>query len=255
MNTIQRIQYAAELLAESRRIVSLTGAGISTPSGIPDFRSPQTGLWEHADVTVVASIWGFRSNPQAFYDWISPLATSISTASPNPAHLALAEMESMGMMRAVITQNIDGLHQRAGSQRVLELHGNLNDMHCPACEHTEPMASQVDDLSIPHKIPRCRICGEALKPTIVLYGEMLPYDVLMDAQTEARLCKAMIIAGSSLEVTPACDLPVVAHSTGAKIILVNNEPTPLDDLADVIIRDDVATVLPAIVDGIRATLQ
>ena len=253
MNRHERMHHAIRLLAGARHAVALTGAGSSTPSGIPDFRSPESGLWETVDPMEVASIWTFRSNPRAFYEWIGPLAETMSNAQPNPGHTALAELESTGVLRAVITQNIDGLHQRAGSKRVLELHGNLRRMHCPACGHSEPLTDQLDGLSTSGRMPRCRRCGEVTKPTVILFGEMLPYDVLMQAEAEARGCDVMLITGSSLEIAPASNLPVIAHSAGAQLIIVNYAPTPLDDLADVIIRDDIAVALPAIVDGVRDT--
>ena len=251
MNDNEKVHQAVQLLDGAGYAVSLTGAGVSTPSGIPDFRSPQSGLWEDTNPMEVASIWTFRTNPRAFYLWIAPLADKMARAEPNPGHSALARLESMRQLRAVITQNIDGLHQRAGSKHVLELHGNLQHMHCPSCGHVEPLTDQLDVLSTPGQVPRCRRCGAATKPTVVLYGELLPYAVLMQAEKEAQTCDVMLVAGSSLEVTPASELPLVAHSAGARLIIVNYEPTPLDVLADVVIRDNTATILPAIADGLR----
>lgn len=242
------IHEAARLLIEARYAISLTGAGISTPSGIPDFRSPGSGLWEKIDPMRVASIWAFRTNPQVFYDWISPLAEKMLIATPNPAHLALADMESLGKMTAVITQNIDSLHQMAGSQRVLELHGHTRDACCVDCGHTAPLADHFTRFLTQRQLPRCHRCAGILKPAVILFGELLPREILMGAQDEARACDVMLVAGSSLEISPASNLPWIAHQASAQIIIVNYEPTPFDDLAAVVIRDNLASALPAIVD-------
>ena len=247
----QRIQAAIDLLMGADRIVCMTGAGISTPSGIPDFRSPQSGLWAQADPMAVASIWAFESNPRAFYQWLSPLAEKMLRVMPNPAHRALAELERMGRMQTIITHNVDGLHQKAGSTRVLELHGHLRDLHCIRCGHIEPLNPEFEEAVASARMLHCRHCGQVLKPTVVLFGELLPHGVFAQAQEAARDCDLLIVAGSSLEVAPASSLPILAYEDGAKLIIINFEPTPLDRLADLIIRDDVATVLPAIAAGIR----
>lgn len=245
------IRDAVHWILEAKRVISLTGAGISTPSGIPDFRSPQSGLWEQVDPMVVASIWGFRANPQAFYEWIHPLAGRILEAQPNPAHVALAELEAMGKMRVVITQNIDGLHQRAGSKRVLELHGHLREAVCLRCGRVVSTQGLWQDFVRHRRLPRCPSCAGILKPAAVLFGELLPHDVFLEAQEESQSCEVMIVAGSSLEVAPASELPFLAHRAGARIILINCQPTPLDRLADVLIQADVAIALPSIVEQVR----
>ena len=246
-----KIRDAAHSVIEAKRVISLTGAGISTPSGIPDFRSPRSGLWEQADPMVVASIWGFRANPQAFYEWIHPLAGRILAAQPNPAHTALAELEAMGKMRAVITQNIDGLHQRAGSKRVLELHGHLREAVCLRCGQVVSTQGLWQDFVRYRRIPRCPSCAGILKPAAVLFGELLPHEVFLEAQNESQSCEVMIVAGSSLEVAPASELPLLAHRAGARIILINYQPTPFDRLADVVIHTDVAVALPSLVEQVR----
>jgi len=246
------IREAARLLIEARYAVSLTGAGVSTPSGIPDFRSPGSGLWEKTDPMRVASIWAFRANPQAFYDWIFPLAEKLLIATPNPAHRALADLERLGKMNAVITQNIDSLHQKAGSQRVLELHGHTRDACCMDCGHVVALTDHLTHALARQQMPRCKKCAGILKPAAILFGELLPREILRGAQHEARKCDIMLVTGSSLEVTPASDLPWIAHQVGAQIIIVNYEPTPCDDLAAVVIRDNAASALPAIVAEIRA---
>lgn len=248
------LQRAASLLRTARHAVALTGAGISTPSGIPDFRSPSSGLWSKVNPMVVASKWGFRANPQAFYEWIAPLAEQMLTALPNPAHLALAELERLGKLHAVITQNIDSLHQRAGSQRVLELHGHARQAVCVRCQHEVPSDQLLEQWRVTQRVPRCPECGGVLKPTVVLFGDLLPHDVWRVAETEARHCDVMLIAGSSLEVAPASDLPLIAYHAGARLILVNYQPTPLDHLMEVALYADVAEALPAIAAGVREAI-
>jgi len=204
---------------------------------------------------VVASIWGFRSNPEAFYEWFLPLAGLVLEASPNPAHLALAELEELGRMAAVITQNIDGLHQRAGSRRVLELHGHLREAVCMECHQVLPAEGPIRELLERRRAPCCPKCGGVLKPAAVLFGELLPQEILRQAQADSESCEVMLVAGSSLEVAPASDLPVLARRAGARLIIVNYQSTSLDSLAEVVIQDDVAAVLPAIVRRARKLMN
>lgn len=231
-------------MRESRYIVALTGAGISTPSGIPDFRSADSGLWEQVDPMAVASIYAFRQRPQAFYDWIYPLAQQILRAQPNAAHEALAQMEAKGPLKSVITQNIDLLHARAGSNALYEVHGHMREVTCLACHKLYSGESVLREFLDTGVAPSCPSCGDVLKPNVILFGELLPVDVLNQAQQQAQRCDLMIVAGSSLEVMPAGDLPVVAKKTGARLIFVNLSETHLDYLADVVIRADVVDVLP-----------
>jgi NAD-dependent deacetylase len=242
------IQKAAELIVQSKHAVALTGAGISTPSGIPDFRSAESGLWERANPFLVASIIGFRLRPKAFYDWIHPLAKSLLAARPNPAHYALAELERLGLLRTVITQNIDGLHLSAGSRSVLELHGHLREATCIRCYRVIPTAGLIEKFAADGQVPHCQ-CGGVLKPNAILFGEQLPVEVLNAARREAQACDLMLVAGTSLKVTPASELPLFALSPGggASLIIVNYQPTPLDSRADVVIRADVAQALPRII--------
>jgi len=236
---------AANLLREAEYGVAFTGAGMSTPSGIPDFRSPGTGLWEQVRPMLVASIWAFRLRPQAFYDWMRPLAHTILEAEPNAAHHALAKLEGAGRLRAVITQNIDGLHQAAGSRQVLELHGHTRTATCLDCARVVDTGPLIEQF-LRGEVPRCASCDGLLKPDVVLLGEMLRASVFFTAQMECEQCDLLLVAGSSLEIAPAAGLPLVALEAGADLIIVNLQPTPLDSQASVVIRCDVATVLPAI---------
>ena len=230
--------------------MALTGAGISTPSGIPDFRSEGSGLWENVDPMQVASLYGFVSNPEAFYEWVVPLVKTMRDAEPNPAHLALAHLEAMGKLRSVVTQNIDMLHSRAGSQRVHEMHGHLREATCIQCFAVYPAKELIDEFlaDASKSAMRCVSCSGVLKPNVILYGEQLPMTVVAEAQRDVRQSDLMIVAGSSLETYPAADLPNDAKRHGARLILINYEPTSYDKMADVVIHGDVAEVLPQIVE-------
>jgi NAD-dependent deacetylase len=250
MNVNADIHRAAELIHASRHAVAFTGAGHSTPSGIPDFRSPDSGLWEKANPMLVASIWSFRLQPQRFYEWVRPLVRLTLGAQPNPAHQALAELEQMGKLQAVITQNIDNLHQRAGSRRVLALHGDMEQATCIRCYKVVPAGPMIDQFMEDGVVPRCS-CGGVMKPNVILFGEQLPVRVLNEAYKEVRRADLMIVAGSSLEVRPAADLPFLALESGARLVVVNLSATPADAHADVVLHADVADALPCIVEALR----
>lgn len=245
-------QQAVELLKVARRVVALTGAGISTPSGIPDFRSPETGLWSQSDPLEIASIWGFRDKPQRFYDWFRSLTRDIVSARPNSAHQALVELEKLGKVFCLITQNIDQLHQRAGSNNVLELHGHLRTLTCLRCRFHDAAETYLHLFVNTGALPLCPNCGSILKPDVVLFGEPLPESILLAAQEETLRCDLMLVVGSSLEVMPAADLPPLAVRRGARLIIVNLGATPYDHLADVVLNGDVAAVLPALVKQVAA---
>jgi NAD-dependent deacetylase len=240
------IAQAAALLRRARSAVALTGAGLSTPSGIPDFRSPQTGLWAQTDPLEVASLLTFRYEPERFFAWVRPLAALLRQARPNAGHNALAALEAAGRLQAVITQNIDGLHHRAGSQRVLALHGGLESATCVRCFARWPGKPVLEAFIETGALPYCTGCGGLLKPDVTLMGEELPVAVLHAAQQAARECDVMLVAGCSLEVMPAAGLPLEALRHGAQLILVNFRPTYIDERATVLIEGDVAEVLPQI---------
>lgn len=248
-----QLSQAAQRLRSSTHAVAFTGAGISTPSGIPDFRGPSTGLWNFVDPLAVASLWSFDEDPEGFYRWMRPLAHKLSSARPNSAHRALAQLEEQGLLNALITQNIDGLHQQAGSGRVLELHGDLYTLRCPSCHSVHPSEVYWRRFLADGQLPRCPRCQAVLKPGAVLFGEELPHDVLRAAQQEALGCDLMLVAGSSLEVMPAADLPRLAHRRGACLIIINDQPTPLDQVAEFCFCADVTRVLPPLADLCRQT--
>ena len=239
------IRQAGAILRLARHAVVLTGAGISTPSGIPDFRSQNTGLWERDDPMQVASLTAFRRSPEVFFNWLRPLAQRIWQAEPNPAHLGLAEMEKAGLLKATITQNIDGLHQAAGAQTVLELHGSARTASCLSCRKsysTEAFRQPFLDGGI----PRCPKCNSILKPDIVLFEELLPADVWNEARWHCDEADVMLVVGSSLEVTPAAGLPYSAVANGARLIINTISRTYLDNRAEVLLPFDVAEVIPSI---------
>ncbi|MCI0578435.1 MAG: NAD-dependent deacylase [Chloroflexi bacterium] len=238
------IKRAQALLLRSSHAVALTGAGISTPSGIPDFRSANSGLWNQADPLEVASIYAFRRRPQDFYDWIHPLAKLTLEAQPNAAHLALAQLERHGPLRAVVTQNIDMLHTRAGSRNIYEAHGHLREVTCLRCYNVYQAGPYLSEFIDTGHVPHCEQCGGVLKPNVILFGEQLPVQVLNEAKKHSRACDVMLVAGSSLEVAPVGDLPFLAAEAGAHLIIVNYEPTHIDHLAEVVIHADVVQVLP-----------
>ena len=244
----QSVERAARLLAGAQRLVALTGAGFSRPSGIPDFRS-DAGLWHRHDPSAVASLRGFSADPRQFFSWFLPLVDAILAAGPNPAHLALAELARQGKQVAIVTQNIDGLHQRAGSREVFELHGHIRSASCLRCGSQVPSAPLVPRVRR-GEVPRCS-CGGLLKPDVVLFDEMLPRGLYWLSERATRCCDAMIVAGTGLEVAPACELPVLALDHGIPLIVINQSPTFVDDRATVVLHEDVAAALPAIVQSMQ----
>jgi NAD-dependent deacetylase len=240
------IATAAAILSEARHAVAFTGAGISTPSGVPDFRSKNSGMWEKYDPMEVASIGSFRATPARFYDWLRPLLHLSLTVAPNPAHTALAQMEEAGILKAVITQNIDDLHQRAGSLNIYEVHGSLRTMTCPGCLEVYPSGQFLTLVQEGKELPRCPRCKKVLKPDITLFGELLPQDTWEAAEEHCRKADVVLVAGSSLSVWPASALPEMGVQNGARLIINNLTPTHLDSSADVLLPVDVAEALPRI---------
>ncbi len=239
----------ATLLRTANHAIALTGAGISTPSGIPDFRSPDSGVWANVeDPMEIASIYAFRRWPQRFYTWLRPMAKLMLEAQPNAAHLALARLEQHGFLKGVITQNIDLLHSKAGSQTVYEVHGHMRQLTCSACFAAFPAETVLPRFLETGDVPYCHKCGGVLKPDVILFGEMMPIGVLNRAHQQARLCDLMLVIGSSLEVAPAGDMPLLAHQTGARVVIINLQATHLDHIADLVIRADVLDVLPTLAE-------
>lgn len=242
-----QIKRVAGLFKKSQYVVAFSGAGVSTESGIPDFRSAESGLWHNVDPLTVASLYGFKRNPQAFFDWVRPLTIQTTQAQPNAAHLALAKLENMGYLKSIITQNIDTLHTRAGNRTIYELHGHFREATCTHCFTLYDGEAIINQFIDDGQVPRCPKCRGVIKPNVILFGEQLPVKELLGAQDASRKSDLMIIVGSSLEVAPASEIPLLARRTGAKLIIVNLEPTHLDSLAEVVIHARAAEVLPEIV--------
>jgi NAD-dependent deacetylase len=240
------VERAAELLGRARHAVALTGAGVSAESGIPTFRG-EGGLWTKYDPVKVSSIESFLADPTSYWSVSKERGRVALAAKPNPGHIALAELEAAGHLAAVVTQNTDGLHQAAGSTHVVELHGSGRTVECLTCGRREPRADVQArlDAEMP---PRCLECGGTLlKPTVVLFGEAMPAVAVQEAFELAAAADVMLVAGSSLVVFPAADVPLVALRAGAAMIVVNAEPTPLDRYAEVVIHGRSGEVLPEIV--------
>ncbi|MHC1629513.1 MAG: NAD-dependent protein deacylase [Methanoculleaceae archaeon] len=249
----EKIRTLGRLIAEARHAVVFTGAGVSVESGIPDFRSPG-GIWERCDPDEF-EYSAFCTDPARY--WRNRLAgrhaaaLDIFRAEPNPAHIAIARLEEMGRVRMVITQNIDNLHQDAGSRNVVELHGNARWARCQRCRARIPVA-EADRRARSGEIPPLCSCGGILKPDVVFFGEMLPQQAIDRAFAGAMACDLMVVVGSSLVVHPAASIPAMA-AEHARLCIVNLSPTPLDDLADVVIHGKAGEVLPevvAVVEGI-----
>ncbi|MEL9989781.1 MAG: NAD-dependent protein deacetylase [Thermoproteus sp.] len=246
---MEEIFQIVDLLTRSNCAVALTGAGISTASGIPDFRGPQ-GLWRRVDPNKFDISHFFEDPDEVWRLFVSAFLPQYEV-SPNPAHLALAELESMGKLCGVITQNIDGLHQKAGSKRVVEIHGSLRYAVCTNCGARYPLREVLAEYK--DSAPRCKICGGVLKPDVVFFGEPLPQDALNEAIMLAELSDLFLVLGSSLAVAPANRLPLIAKRRGAKLVIINMGPTELDDIADVIVRGRVEEILPKIVESLKAS--
>ena len=244
---------AAKIIAGAKKLVVFTGAGMSTESSIPDFRGPG-GLWTKYDPMKVASIDAFRSDPKAWWQWISSLGSDVLDATPNKGHLAIAELEKLGKVDCVITQNIDGLHQKAGNSYVLELHGSVAAAKCTQCRASYPREYVMELIKSGEIPPRCDVCSGILKLDVVLFGEPLPPIIFKEATERSNDCDAMLIAGSSLVVYPAAVLPKLGKDHGAKIILVNLEPTDFDSECDVVLQGKVGDILPKLVETYKAQI-
>lgn len=249
------IDRAAALLAKASQIVVLTGAGISTESGIPDFRSPG-GIWTKYDPSEF-TYQNFVSNPShrvRYWKMGLEIHAVLVGAEPNDAHRAVVELERMGKLRALITQNIDGLHQRAGlaSERVIEIHGTALTVACLSCGARTPREEVHARLRAGEVDPPCTLCGGILKPATVSFGQAMPERETQEAFAHAEACDLFIVIGSSLVVHPAAYLPVRAVESGAALVIVNLEPTPCDRLADVLVRGKAGPAMTAMLEATRA---
>jgi NAD-dependent deacetylase len=235
----------AELLALQRPCVVLTGAGISTESGIPDFRSPG-GIWAQYDPLEYATIDAFLEDPAKVWDFYGKRLSSLDAAQPNDGHRALAELEDRGWVRAVITQNIDQLHERAGSRALVEVHGSIRTSSCLACGTVVPFAEVVELLPV----PACPSCGRILKPDVVMFGELLPEAAILRATQLAAEAGVLLVVGSSLEVHPVAGLPLATLAAGGSLAIVNRGSTPFDARAAVTIDGGAGETLRALADAL-----
>ncbi len=244
----------AKLIRGADSVVALTGAGVSVPSGIPDFRTPGTGLWTNVDPMEVAHIDVFRRDPARFWHFYGDRFQTLEHKLPNAAHAALARLEQAGLLEAVITQNIDRLHARAGTRGLVEVHGTIDHSSCLVCGTRYPLADvrnrqRVDKAGV----PRCD-CGEPLKPDVVLFGEYLPAEALARAEQLAAGADLLLCIGSSLEVYPVAQLPAVTLAAGGDVAIITQGATPLDDRAAVRCRGDVVHELEAVLGALGPEL-
>jgi NAD-dependent deacetylase len=234
----------AALMRERRPCVVLTGAGVSTESGVPDFRSP-TGIWANFDPLEYGSMQAFRDDPEKVWRFYAPRFSMLTEAEPNDAHRALAELERRGYVRAVVTQNIDLLHERAGSNDVVEVHGSIRTSSCPGCGATYALADVLRRLD-GNAVPRCERCRAVLKPDVVFFGELLPEAAIERAFALAREARLMLVVGSTLEVQPVAGLPLETLGTGGALAIVNRGPTALDGLATLRVEGGAGEILAAV---------
>jgi NAD-dependent deacetylase len=243
--TSTEVERLAELLGQSRRAVALTGAGVSVPSGIPDFRTPETGLWAKVDPMEVAHISVFERDPERFWSYYRPRFSSLGDKEPNRAHAALAELERRGLIEGVITQNIDRLHRAAGSENVIEVHGSIETSSCTICA-TAFELEQVDDLFDERGVAWCASCGGAVKPDVILFGELLRESVMARATELAERADLMLCVGSSLAVHPVAGLPQLTLSGGGRLAIVTKGETPYDRDAELKLEGEVDEELDAL---------
>jgi NAD-dependent deacetylase len=244
----------AQLIVENQPCVVLTGAGVSTESGIPDFRSP-TGIWAQFDPLEYATLGAFRRDPAKVWRFYAPRFSMLTDAEPNRAHLAIAELERLGLVRAVITQNIDLLHERAGSREVVEMHGSIRTSSCPDCGTGYELAEVVSLLEAGGAAPHCRGCGEILKPDVVFFDELLPEGALERASELAAEARLLLVVGSSLEVYPVADLPRTTLEAGGKVAVVNRTHTWVDGRAALRLDGSAGDVLTGVVAALRSSRE
>jgi NAD-dependent deacetylase len=241
----------ARLILEHQPCVALTGAGVSTESGIPDFRSP-TGIWAEFDPLEYATLGAFRRDPAKVWRFYAPRFSMLTEAEPNAAHFALAELERRGFLRAVITQNVDLLHERGGSRDVVEVHGSIRTSSCPGCGARYTLADVGPLIEAGDGSPACLACGGILKPDVVFFDELLPQDEIDRAYELAEEARLLLVVGSSLEVWPVAELPLVTRRAGGKVAIVNRGPTAVDERADLKLDGAAGKILQAVLASLEA---
>ncbi|MFX0070054.1 MAG: NAD-dependent deacetylase [Candidatus Hermodarchaeota archaeon] len=242
-----KIEKFAQLILESNEIVVLSGAGMSTESGIPDFRSPNTGLWTKVNPDEFASIHSYVSDTGKNLKFMLDLGLTIFKAKPNKGHKALTKLQKLGKLIGVLTQNIDGLHQKARTQNVIELHGTVNEAKCMRCGRIFPITSMINQVLKGAYTPSCEICFGLLKPNAIFFGEPLESKILVKADEMIAKCDLLIVLGSSLLVYPVAFYPHKALSNGAKIAIINIQKTEIDPHAEIVIHEKIGDILPKII--------
>ena len=245
----RQLDVLAELLVRARHALVLTGAGVSTASGLPDYRGAG-GLWRTRRFEELASIEMWRREAQEFWQFYAERLSSLAAAKPNAGHHAIAELERLGLVRRVLTQNVDGLHRAAGSREPLELHGTLAEVECLSCGFRGSSEIAESQLSARVAVPSCPVCAANLKPAVVLFGELLP-PALTRAHRDLAVCDLLICCGSSLQVYPVAGFPAHVHGQGGTVAIVNVGPTGADQLAAVRLELETGHALPALVERVR----
>jgi len=238
---------AAKIITAAKSILCLTGAGVSAESGIATFRDAQSGLWAKFDPATLASQDGFAADPGLVWRWYMERLSAVEQATPNAGHHALSALEKQAARFTLVTQNVDDLHERAGSQQVLHLHGQITRYRCNLCAATHSLQASERQEAEP---PRCATCGERVRPDVVWFGENLPGRVLDAAWRAAERCDVVLVAGTSAVVYPAAQIPIVAKQHGATLIDINPACTPISALADLFLQGTSAQILPQIVDAL-----
>ncbi|CAI7741745.1 unnamed protein product [Closterium sp. NIES-54] len=246
------VQRAAGIVARAKRVVAFTGAGISVESGIPDFRSAH-GLWARFDPATYCSYPVFQTKPEMFWEMVRALLADLAPARPNPAHVALRELQHLGLLSCVVTQNVDGLHQEAGSEGVVEVHGNTRTCTCMACAHSVPKEVAVAQLDKGVAVPVCPVCSGVLKLDVILFGEPMPAAAMSEAVAAAASADVLLVIGTSLMVAPANSLTHMCRMRGGKVIAVNLDPDAFVS-ADVGLEGKAGEVLPQLVAEVRQRL-
>jgi NAD-dependent deacetylase len=250
-----KIQIFAQLILDAKNIVALTGAGMGTESGIADFRSPGTGLWEKVDPVEFASIHSYVSNTKKNLEFMLEMGMNIFKAKPNKGHKALTRLQRIGKLTGILTQNIDGLHRKAHSKNVVELHGTAYEAICMRCDKVYPITTMIDQVRHSGRTPSCEACNGLLKPNAIFFGESLRTETLRQADKMIEACDLLIVLGSSLLVYPVAFYPRKALSLGAKLAIINIQDTDMDYDAEVVIHEKIGDIFPQIVKIVNSAIE
>jgi len=254
-NLDDKFQQIAKLIINSNNIVALTGAGMSTESGIADFRSPGTGLWEKVNPDKFASIHSYVSDTGKNIKFMLEMGMTIFKSKPNKGHKALTKLQKLAKLNGILTQNIDGLHKRARTENVVELHGTAHEAICMRCHKVYPITTMINQVVKSNRTPSCEECNGLLKPNAIFYAEPLNSETLHSADKMLENCDLLLVLGSSLLVYPVAFYPRKALSNGSKLVIINIQETGMDDQAEVVLHERIGEVLPKIIDIITEKLH